>query len=313
MREESAGGGIKRLLLVLGMVVFNSGVFASTYDQLPQIKLNPSKQLGSLPDKRLREISGMVSSPLHPEWIWALNDGGNSSRVFRLTRSGEITGVIKLPDIKNIDWEDLTAVVVDGTSYLIIADIGDNWGARESVRLIVIAEPDLPVSRKPVLTKATAIIDFKYEDGARDAESLAVDIDAKKILVLSKRDSPAGLYELPLQLDASLKPLIAKKIGSLTGIPQPGLSELTEHWSLFMSQPTAMDIRGNRMLVLTYKYAYLYERKPKQTWRDVVAGSPALLRIGRLDQQESVAWLPVENSFLYSSEGISSPLIHVSW
>lgn len=313
MRTRSAGTRIKRGLLGLAMVVGNAAVATPSYEDLPQIKLNPSQQLGLLPDKRLREISGLVSSPLHPEWVWALNDGGNTSRVFRLTRAGEITGVIKLPEVENIDWEDLTAVVVEGVSYLIIADIGDNWGSRDSVRLIVIAEPDLPVSRKPVLTKVSAIIEFKYEDGARDAESLAVDLETKKILVLSKRDSPARLYELPLQLKASQRPLIAKKVGDLTGIPQPGLKELTEHWSLFMSQPTAMDIRGNRMLVLTYKYAYLYERKAKQAWGEVAAQNPALLRLDRLHQQEAVAWLSGENTFLYSSEGISSPLIQVSW
>ena len=63
---------------------------------------------------------------------------------------------------------------VRGTSYLYIADIGQNSGARDAVTVYRVAEPDTPVATTGTLTGA-AVISLRYPDQPVDAESMVVD------------------------------------------------------------------------------------------------------------------------------------------
>ena len=60
------------------------------------------------------------------------NDSGNSNLLYEINAStGEVIRTIIVNGAANVDWEDLAS---DAT-YLYIADIGNNLGAREDLRI----------------------------------------------------------------------------------------------------------------------------------------------------------------------------------
>ncbi len=100
----------------------------------------------------------------------------------------------------------------------------------------------------PVSIKPSWSIAFTYEDGPRDCESVAVDIVNEKILLLSKRDQPPVLYEIPLNKQ---KNIVAKRLGEIKTLPQPTQNDIRLIKYLnYTTQPTAMDISLSTMMFL---------------------------------------------------------------
>ncbi len=107
---------------------------------------------------------------------------------------------------------------------------------------------------------------FRYPDGPRDVESIAVDPLGQQILILSKRDFPAVMYSVPLpgQGATPREPVLtAQRLGSVGSIPRPGRADLLDNpvFGMFSSQPTTMDVHADgSVAILTYRRAYLFSR-----------------------------------------------------
>ena len=61
-----------------------------------------------------------------------VNDSGNPSNLYYLNKEGEILFRRMFNELKNNDWEDLTA----DEEFIYIADIGNNFDTRENLRII---------------------------------------------------------------------------------------------------------------------------------------------------------------------------------
>ena len=61
-----------------------------------------------------------------------INDSGNPSNLYYLNEEGEILFRRMFNELKNNDWEDLTA----DEEFIYIADIGNNFDTRENLRII---------------------------------------------------------------------------------------------------------------------------------------------------------------------------------
>ena len=109
------------------------------------------KLLTDLP-KTLKEVSG-TEIIVNSELIWMLNDGGNSPKLFGLSKKGKIKKEIYIK-AKNHDWEDLTSNE-NGTIY--IGDFGNNESKRENLAILIVDENSL--NKKNVDIKR---IRFKY-------------------------------------------------------------------------------------------------------------------------------------------------------
>ena len=247
--------------------------------------------LGNIDDLSLDEASGLDVSTRDPGVLWAINDSGNEPRLFALSRHGANLGSwpIALPALG--DWEDLSSFRIDGTSYLLIADIGDNLRWRRVLMLYILREPPLGELKDDTVLQVERTIQFRYPDGSRDAEGIAVDTSTREIFVLSKRVIPAEVYRLPLDTPED-QVITAERIALLTGIPQPTERDLYES-SAFgekRSWPTALDIHGDHAVIVTLKDAYLYERLPGQSWSDTFSGIPQRIALPRVGQQEAAAF-----------------------
>lgn len=269
----------------------------------------PTSVAGRLQNAKIDEASGLARSQRNPDVFWVANDDGPSV-LYAIDGTGKDLGRVTVKDASNRDWEDLASFTLDGVPYLIAADIGDNEGKRKDVRLYIIEEPEAGDDK----VKPAWRIEFTYPEGPRDAESVAVDVDNGRVLVLTKRDVPALLYALPLR-PGTKKRIDAERLGVVASLPQPSRSDLefasrakSWHW-----QPTSMDISGDGMnaIVLTYGGVYLYPRSPGQDWLEALQQSPLVVSRSSNRQAESVAFDAAGDFIYITLEQRNAPLFRL--
>ncbi len=269
----------------------------------------PSSLVGQLQNPKIDEASGLARSQRYPDVFWVANDDGPSV-LYAIDSTGKDLGRVTVKDASNRDWEDLASFTLEGVPYLIAADIGDNDGARKDVRLYVIEEPEAGDDK----VKPAWRIEFTYPEGPRDAESVAVDVDNERVLVLTKRDVPALLYALPLR-PGTKKRIDAERLGVVASLPQPSRSDLefasrvnSWHW-----QPTSMDISadGTNAIVLTYGGVYLYPRSPGRDWIEALQQPPRVVSRSGNRQAESVAFDRTGDYIFITIEQRHAPLFRL--
>jgi len=268
---------------------------------------------GQLENKEILEASGLASSRRDPDILWTLNDGGSKPRLYAIDLSGAHRGRIKLENASNRDWEDLASFELDGEPYLLVADVGDNDNRRKKVSLYVVPEPDLGADDKVRLEPAWRV-DFRYPDGPRDAEAVAVDAANDRVIVLSKRDLPPVLYEVPLR-PAGDSTVIATWLGTVESLQRPRRKDVEEavftknwHW-----QPTGMDLSpdGSLAAILTYRAVYVFRRAPGEGLYDSLTGQAYSLGLGNFRDAESVAFSADSNSIFITVERRHAPLLRI--
>lgn len=265
--------------------------------------------VGTLQNHNIDEASGLARSQRHPDVFWAINDDG-PSELFAFDSTGRDLGRVKISHASNRDWEDIASFTLDGVAYLLIADTGDNDGERKDVRLYVVEEPKPGKSKVDVAWR----FDFKYPEGARDAEAVAVDVENQQVLVLTKRDIPVLLYSVPLVPD-SKKRQSATRLGAVNSLPRPTRSEIefapkTDNWHW---QPTSMDISadGTKAVVLTYGGVYLYERGPDQSWLAALQQQPVVISRTHNRQAEAAAFNASGDAIFITLEQRNAPLFRL--
>jgi hypothetical protein len=164
-------------------------------------------EAGRLQDCSIDEASGLARSQRHADVLWVINDDGPPA-LYAINTTGAALAKVKLSKANNRDWEDLASFRLNDTPYLLIADIGNNDRKRKDVRLYVVEEPELDQKKARIAWE----FDFEYPEGRRDAEAIAVDAENERILVLTKRDVPAVLYELPLKPESKKKRVKARRL-----------------------------------------------------------------------------------------------------
>lgn len=277
---------------------------------LPGIRaagFEPVKELHRIKSDAITEASGMAVSPKNGRFLWIINDSGANPVIHLIDTDGTNRGLLRLDKGKNTDWEDIASFTLNGKSFLLVADTGDNDSKRDFCTLLVLREPPLPAEGQNLnaATRAFQKLRFRYEDGPRDCESVAVDEKAGKILLISKRTKPPQVYELPLFLDEKKDDIrIARKIGS-TEVKCPVATLIP-----FRDQPTGLDISADGTLAaaVTYYGIFLFPKKPAESWADAFSREPTILPPHHLTQAESVALSKDGKSIFVISEGKNSPI-----
>ncbi len=266
---------------------------------------------GTKTDAELEEMSGLAASRAHKDVLWVINDGGNGEKLIAMNHSASRIATFTIKGVKNTDWEDLASFSLEGKNYLLIADTGDNGGIRKSLQIYVVEEPKTLTDGQSL--NPAWVIDFKWPDGARDCEAVAVDIINKEILLISKKRVPPELFSLPLQPKVAT-PVIAKRVGNLLGINQPDNKELEKNpvYGRYRSQITAADLSPNgRVLVaMNYHTVYFYVRESaRQSWDSALAAMPEHFSFPWLPQAEAIAFNRESNALYIGSEQRPVPIL----
>jgi hypothetical protein len=248
----------------------------------------------------LIELSGLAASRVRDDTLWAHNDSLNKPTLFAVDSNGRDLGSVRLENASYLDWEDMASFELDGESYLVVGDIGDNRALRPFVSLWFVKEPSFQEGRIAANQNVRSewAIHFHYEDGPRDCESLAIDERGKRILLLSKRSDPPALYELPLvgPSDES-KVRMAHRIAEMPGI----------------GRPSALDISpdGRRAAIQTHDSTYIYERADGQDWKDAFAATPQRIVTPRMASIEAVTFDRRGRSVFVTREERPNPLVRI--
>lgn len=260
-------------------------------------------------DPRVDEISGFAASRRHPGVIWTHNDSGEKARLYALGPSGDVIATLHLRGARNLDWEDIALQRHDGRDLLLIADTGDNGGLRQELTIYAVEEPDELVDARPRIAWK---MQFRWPDGARDCEALAVDQESGEILLISKKRVPPELFKLPATPHGE-RIETAQRIGLLQGIEQPTDDDLVRNpvYGRYRSQVTAADISpDNRLLaVLNYRRVMLYAREPGEDWSAAVARQPRVLAFPWLPQAEAISFSADGGELLIGSEKLPTPVV----
>lgn len=266
---------------------------------------------GVLLDMQLNEISGLSVSHLHQDVLWLHDDGDNPARLFAVDNRGSRLATFGVEGLAKTDWEDIAGFELDGTRYLLVADVGDNGGLRRTLQLHVIEEPT--ELRNARLQPAWSIA-FRWPDGPRDCEAVAVDPVRGEVLLVSKKREPPELFSLPLRPPAK-ELLTAQRIGTLAGVPRPDAEHVAAapRRARLEGQVTAASISPDRdtLAVMTYRYLLLYARPPGGSWADAVAGPPRVSELPWLPQAEALGWTADGRSLYATGEFIPAPLYRI--
>lgn len=271
-------------------------------------KFSGPHDAGLMAEPREREASGLAPSRLMDDLFWTHNDSGTAPVLHAVDRAGRARGRMRLQGVKAEDWEDVGSFELDGRSWLLVADCGDNFNSRPRGILHVIPEPELAGDLLTELVLAPAYsIPFLFEDGARDCEAVAVDPVERTVWLLTKRDEPARLYRLPLAAATPREPAVARFAGSVPALadPHPSLRRRLLPSALTMGRwPTALDFSpdGRLALVLTLEGIVLFPRAPDESWAEALARVPVRLARHTLPQAEAACFSADGRSIFVSSE-----------
>ncbi|MBD3647310.1 MAG: hypothetical protein HUJ31_07665, partial [Pseudomonadales bacterium] len=246
---------------------------------------------GDLENHLLSEASGMAQSSTDPDVFFAINDSINEPQLFAFGPDGGDLGFWRIDIERNVDWEDIAAFRQDGEPYLLIADTGDNFRWRPHVELLVVREPRVEELAMDEVIPLVSRIRFRYPDGYRDAEAVAVDEKEGAVYIITKRTIPAEVYRVPLEIlpDDSLVVMTASRVAVLDNIPQPNQQDLWEDpdYGAYRSMPTALDMKHDVAAVITYKDAYIYRRGRRQTWPEAFARLPERVALPPVNAREA--------------------------
>jgi hypothetical protein len=253
------------------------------------------QQTGTVPDV-LPELSGLAASQRHPGVFWAHNDSGNAFELFAIDEAGAVRARLTLTGADPRDIEDVAVgpcAPGDSRPCVFLADIGDNFERRDSVRLYRLPEPEsLADATLPVV-----VLTFTYPDGSHDAESLVMDTRSGRLAVVTKaRASLGNVYALDgVRPGATLQ---ATKLGTLE-VPE-GLDRATTAASLHPS--------GQRLLLRTYSRVWEVRQPDAARLEDLLKGQLVEVPGASQAQAEAITFLQDGNGYLLGTEFTSQPL-----
>ncbi len=294
--------------------------------------LSPAR-IGTLGGGTLVETSGLAASPRDGRVLWAINDSGAEPVLHALDLVGAPLGRVRI-DAGATDWEDLASGTLAGVPTLIVADVGDNARRRKLATLYLVAEPDVPGLSSGAAAAAGivdgpapyATIDFRYEDGPQDVESVGFADEAFWLLTKARPQdgSPvaSGVYRLDASaatVDAAIDSAARGERASGTARRVATMAPLDETLAtraalalagVDLNHPTALDIDVARGLawVLTYREVLRFERRGDESWGAVLARPGTVAYTHALPQAEALA-ATSPGLVVFTSEGSLAPLM----
>ena len=226
----------------------------------------------TLKDPTIVESSGLARSRYSDSRLWTHNDSGGGTTIFSIAASGRTKAKFELSGASHGDWEGMAAAKKRGVSYLFVGDIGDNGSKRSTISVHRVREPK-PKAHGRTLRPKT--YEFKYPDGAHNAETLMVKPGSLRIFIVSKgKKQPGAIYAAP-------KSLSTKRVNTLRKVgPAPaGMAD-----GVFLDR--------SRFILRGYVSGWLYRR---------IGGTPQRFPLPAKGESITTGWR--KGTVLIGSEG----------
>lgn len=244
-------------------------------EELYSQRFLPSVTSGEISDSKLVEASGMVASRINTGHFWIINDSGNDPKLYLINENGATVHSYWIDGVTNTDWEDLSIYQdkSSGKTQLFIGDIGDNLAIRKCIKILAFEEPTF-INLDDTIISTYNTYFFKYEDSARDAETLMIDPTTSKMYVISKREENVGIYEAPSHLT------------------NMDTMKLSHKGTLPFHNITSGDISldGSEILLKNYNAIFYWEKVNDETFIQAISKGHELLNYKPEPQGESICW-----------------------
>jgi hypothetical protein len=246
------------------------------------------------PSGQLDEASGLADSHKQPGLLWTHGDAASPDEIYLLNRQGKLVGTVKTP-FNNYDWEDVAIGPgpQTGETYLYIADIGDNGSSQDIKRIYRFPEPSSPTATITAFDR----IQFRYPDGAFDAETILLDPLTKDLFVVTKWLPKARLYRLPYPQSTN-EVITAQKVGEMT----VG-SDLTGG---------SISVTGTEIVVRGYLAINYWKRKTTESVGEVLLRAPNKTLPYLFEPQgEAICFAKDNNGYFTLSERNIAPSVNL--
>ncbi len=276
--------GIREVKISYIAYLMALATFSGSCQKSPKVITNLHKisTLSSL----LNEVSGITS--FSGKELFAINDSGNKNVMFRLNSEGKILEEIKLPETKNVDWEDLA---YDDKQNIYVGDFGNNNNNRKDLTIYRISGIDSQQI-------STSKIHFSLEDQKKfppKKKKMNYDIEAfihlnGNLYLFSKNRSSkfegaTKLYKIP----ATPGKHVAKLIGTYNTCSDPS--------DCFITGAT-INQKGDKIVLLTYNKLYVLSNfKGDQLF----SGDIQKIQLNHFSQKEGICFKD-ENTLFITSE-----------
>jgi hypothetical protein len=227
---------------------------------------------GKLANPLLEEVSGLVASQRYPNRLYVHTDSGGESVVFVLDTLGNELGRLDLSGLKNRDWEDIAiGPGPNGSSYIYVAEIGDNEAKHEEIYLYRFAEPEL---LQAIPSTAIDQVKLQFPGGPKDAETLLADPITGSLFLVSKREPKNALYQVP------------------TTAFEKGSATLEKVHEFDFNSSVGGDISkdGSQILIKTYLAVFYWKRTDKQSLVEALKAVPIRLPYVPEPQGEAIGF-----------------------
>lgn len=271
-------------------LLISSCAFTSSkpVEQAPDSPYGPPKVIGTIKSSDITESSGVAASRCQSNVLWTHNDSGDDAFVYAIDLAGNSLGTWKVPNAKNIDWEDIAAYKDPaGKCFLYIGEIGDNKTKRSEHIVYRVAEPGIAPAnassnrKAPLMTANAEVLRFIYPDYDQDAETLMVHPKTGEIYIVTKRvTGPAGVYR------------IRPEFGTAETVKAESVAEVSVP-AVPNGLITGGDIspRGDRVILCDYARAYeLALATAAQDFGSIWAARPQPVELGERANGEAVAY-----------------------
>ena len=295
---------------------FLSLLFGFTLLAAAQDGITPShsEKVATLEDTRIKESSGITPSMRHPECFWTLNDSGGEPCIFAIDVHGHTRAKVRLPNAVNFDWEDISSGHDEqGRPVLYIGDIGDNLKIRRAIQIYRIPEPDLVPegSKTPeIISSPPTVWHVRFPGGPRNAESLLVHPQTRRIYILTKEDDgKSQLFAFP-EVIPDGRPITLEEITTVTF---PGQDRIGKR-AIDDRMTTAADFSpdARHLVVATYSSLYEWDLPKGATLIDALAKPPRRMVPDLLRQLEGACYDADNRSIWITSEHLPTPLVKVT-
>lgn len=191
-------------------------------------------------DRAVHESSGLLYIDGR---LWTFNDSGNKPVLYRLSLSnGQVDREVRVTNVKNIDWECITA----DDDFIYLGDIGNNLGARKNLAIYKVPKREFIGDNSENSEVTAQKIFFSYPEQVEFPRSYKHNFDAESLI--SKGDS---LYIFT-------KNWLNRKT-SLYGLPKEPGTWRAKYKGEFNSEglitDAAFEEDGNRLVLLGYNYS----------------------------------------------------------
>ena len=261
-------------------------------------------------DAVIKESSGVAASSVSDDLFFTHNDSGGEPCVYAFDRRGETLAVLRVPEAKNIDWEDMARGPDDnGELCLFVGDIGDNAARRSHVSVYRFPEPDVDPGKTGVATDTApaARFDLHYPDGPHDAETLLVHPRTGQLFIVTKGLQGSALYAAPRTLQPGKTNRMTKVASVSFNRLSSSVNSLGDAVRRLLCTGGALSPDGTRLVLRTYTDAYGW-KIPNGNIAAVFGSQPARIVLPETRQGEAITYSHDGASLITTTEGANAPV-----